>query len=352
MSYSTIDKIFLNIGFHSLIAQEMISSIEDIISAKKINSISIIKPIFLTGLARAGSSLLLRLLTSTNQLATHTYRDMPFILCPMLWKKISSRHYLYSKERERTHSDGLKINFDTPEAFEEVIWKHYFKDKYSKNLIHLTDQENENEEFELFFHSHIKKIILNSISSKKRLEMRYVSKNNANISRIKYISKIFKDAFFIVPVRNPVEQVRSLMRQHENFLKIQSHDNFSKKYMDYLGHYEFGKSFKRINFKEKFSDNTLSWDHRNEDFWIEYWCDAYESLRDLYQEGVNIIFVIHERLCNDPHSVLSNLFSRSHLNPHSINKNMLSIIKAKNEKTVSPTIHKRSLEIYEQLKQL
>jgi len=351
MTYSLIDKTILNIGFHSLIGQEMISSVEDLLLAKKTRTITIEQPIFLTGLARSGTSLLLRLLVKTNQGTTHTYRDMPFVLCPIFWKMISSNWYLSSEDKERSHKDGLKINFDSEEAFEEIIWKHFFKTKYSENLIQPIGREDQNDEFNLFFVNHIKKMMLKNNTANNKLPIRYISKNNANISRIQYISNIFKDAVFVVPVRNPVTHVRSLMNQHKNFSEIQSRDNFSKKYMDYLGHYEFGKSFKRINFRNKYEKDSASWPLDNEAFWIDYWCDAYKSLMDLHDKGSNIVFVIYEHLCNDPKNTLNELFSRLKWGSDTIN-DILPIIKRCEIDQSSPPIYQRALELYNRLNEV
>ena len=52
-------------------------------------NIDIIKPVFITGLARSGTTILLRNLYASNQFSSTTYEDMPFILCPNLWSKFN-----------------------------------------------------------------------------------------------------------------------------------------------------------------------------------------------------------------------------------------------------------------------
>ena len=45
--------------------------------------------IFITGLARAGTTILLNALYKSNIFGSLSYSDMPFILAPNLWSKIS-----------------------------------------------------------------------------------------------------------------------------------------------------------------------------------------------------------------------------------------------------------------------
>jgi hypothetical protein len=46
-------------------------------------------------------------------------------------------------------------------------------------------------------------------------QLRYLSKNNANISRIGTLLQLFPTSKILVVFRNPLAQIRSLARQHE-----------------------------------------------------------------------------------------------------------------------------------------
>ena len=73
-------------------------------------------------MARSGSTILLNSIYKTDIFASLTYADMPFVLAPNLWSKISlirSKSNLILKER--AHKDGIKISTSSPEAFEEVF---------------------------------------------------------------------------------------------------------------------------------------------------------------------------------------------------------------------------------------
>ena len=80
--------------------------------------------IFIAGLARAGTTILLNALYESNIFASISYADMPFVLAPNLWSKISFKKKDL-KLKERAHGDGIKVSTDSPEAFEEVFWKTF-----------------------------------------------------------------------------------------------------------------------------------------------------------------------------------------------------------------------------------
>ena len=76
---------------------------------------------YITGLARAGTTILLNTIYSSKKFASYTYRDMPFIISPNLWNIVSKR--IKSKKSVlRKHNDNILINLDSPEQFEEVFW--------------------------------------------------------------------------------------------------------------------------------------------------------------------------------------------------------------------------------------
>ena len=80
--------------------------------------------VFVAGLARSGTTILLNAIHESHKFASLSYNDMPFVLAPNLWSKIS-----FDKKNigliERSHGDGIKISTESPEAFEEVFWKTF-----------------------------------------------------------------------------------------------------------------------------------------------------------------------------------------------------------------------------------
>ena len=65
--------------------------------------------IFVSGLARAGTTLLLRMLYETGEFASLTYRDMPLVMAPNFWKGISAPFQKSAERKERAHPDHVLI---------------------------------------------------------------------------------------------------------------------------------------------------------------------------------------------------------------------------------------------------
>lgn len=288
-SYTALDRAIHNLSFGSITLQKMLIYLENKIFRGRVNEIEIKKPIFITSLPRAGTTILLESLSMLPNIATHTYRDMPFIFTPILWDKISRFFRNKSELKERAHGDGIKINEDSPEALEESIWYRLFKHKYQNGRISLW--KNADDHFSLFFKDHIKKIIL--IRSINHKLSRYVSKNNANISRIPVIKTIFPDSKILIPLRDPIEHAISMYQQHKNFLDKHRNDHFSEKYMSDIGHFEFGLLHRPILFDGLY-DLTYKLSPESLDYWIVYWISGFNYLKD--QENVD--FLSFEDLMN------------------------------------------------------
>ena len=78
--------------------------------------------------------------------------------------------------------------------------------------------------------------------------LRYLSKNNLNIARLAAPPESLRRGTILVPFRDPVQQAASMLRQHEWFLEIHEEDDFVREYMETIGHHEFGKGLKLIDF--------------------------------------------------------------------------------------------------------
>ena len=86
--------------------------------------------VFVSGLARAGTTILMRTFFDTGQFRSLSYRDMPFVLMPGIWKNLSKSFQKQEKAKERAHGDGIYVDFDSPEAFEEVFWRTFSGNEY------------------------------------------------------------------------------------------------------------------------------------------------------------------------------------------------------------------------------
>ncbi len=307
-SYSALDRFVHRMAFASTGLQKAIADIEDRLYAKAFSETPLTRPVFLTSLPRAGTTLFLNVLYNTGAFATHTYREMPFVMIPWLWHTITRPFYKEGSTFERAHGDGMMIDYDSVEAFEEIVWKAFWPKHYLVDRIKpwVADAVDPDEAFPEFFSRHMQKVIALQLekASSPGQSFRYLSKNNANIARLPLLARLYPDALFLVPFRNPVNHVASLMRQHERFLQIHVTDAFAMRYMRDIGHYEFGANLKPINFKG-WLDADYPEDVTRSAFWFAYWCAAYEAL--LVDAPENLILVSYDACCENPAPVLSAL---------------------------------------------
>jgi hypothetical protein len=196
---------------------------------------------------------------------------------------------------ERAHGDGMLFNVDSPEAFEEVFWKMFWREHYKKDRI-LPWRVEEHDEFFDFFRGHMRKII--AIRRKDSVFVpRYVSKNNVNIARLDLLHFRFPEALILVPFRRPLQQAASLLRQHQNFIQIHKRDRFARYYMASIGHHDFGENLRPIDF-DGWLEKKTSRDPTTLSFWLEYWIAAHGYL--LKKAAPNVSFISYEALCEDP----------------------------------------------------
>ncbi len=324
-NFSWLEKVFFRIIFKINFINKVLFDIEKVFIHKK-NSIN--KSIFICGLPRSGTSILLNKIYSSKAFASCTYRNMPFILSPNIWS-FFSKFLKKSNYSERAHKDGIKINIDSPEAFEEVFWRITMGKEYiQENSLIEHDLSSETiEEFKIF-----KELVC---QSKKKNN--YLSKNNNNILRIGDISKNFKDSKCIIMFRDPLNQSISLRKQFFNFKKIHKEDIFFKNYMSFLGHFEFGMNYKKYNFEIKKKTNT-----EDLDFWLEKWYQVYDYL--LNKKEDNITFLSYENFCEKPKYYLNKIIGDekiiSNIDLNDIKNNNLKIMHESEIKKKAYTLYK------------
>jgi hypothetical protein len=253
------------------------------------------KPVFITGLARSGSTTLLNLLYDTQQFRSLTYQDMPFIMMPGIWQTMRGGSAQESTPKERAHGDRIAINEQSPEAFEEVFWLTFCAQEYVRDTRLITHAPSF-ETREAF--SHFVQHVLQSGTNGK---LRYLSKNNNNILRIPALRQTFADATILVPFRSPLQQAASLLRQHQRFLQRHRQDNFEKDYMKWLGHFEFGANHKAFSF----GDSTNPYPIEQLNYWLHTWLDVYSHILVSTPESVQAIG--YEAACAAPEQFCSKL---------------------------------------------
>ncbi|MDX2471674.1 MAG: sulfotransferase domain-containing protein [SAR324 cluster bacterium] len=260
--------------------------------------------VYVCGLARSGTTILLRLLDQQKVFKSLSYRDMPFVLAPNLWNRVINKSSKEAVLTERAHGDGIAVDFDSPEAFEEVFWKtfcgeetdgKYFKIKPATKQI-LKDFAD------------YRAVVANSkftLSENGERQFRYLSKNNNNIGRLKSLCEE-KTTTILLVYRNPVDCALSLFRQHQRFIESEVEDSFTKAYMGWLSHHEFGPGHLPFDFAAKDMNPALSTEDPN--YWLDYWIAVHIYLLEKHDLD-QIHLVNHDVMKSLPREVIGAITS-------------------------------------------
>ena len=85
--YSFFQQQLHHLSLGSKFIKESLFEIEKILFKPKLNDIINNKHIFISGLPRSGTTILLQFIHCFNKHASITYNDMPFIMAPNLFSK-------------------------------------------------------------------------------------------------------------------------------------------------------------------------------------------------------------------------------------------------------------------------
>lgn len=291
-----------------------LGNLESRLRSEDIEDIEIEKPVFVCGLARAGTTILLEVLSSHPDLGSHRYRDDPFLFTPIFWNRFLERlPEKRSGAAERAHGDGIEVTSESPEAFEEVLWMAFFDCLHDPQQSSVLDGSARHPAFEKFYLDHLRKVLW------VRGRGRYLSKTNYNLTRLEYLLKLFPDARFVVPVRAPAAHIASLMKQHKLFSEGESRHPRALEHMRRIGHFEFGLDRRPINV----ADGTMPAILRAFDSglevrgWALYWASLHNWLADrleadeVLRQAVQV--VRFEDLCRESEPTLRRLFDHCRL---------------------------------------
>jgi sulfotransferase family protein len=311
----SIKKSHVPTGLH--LASKMVAStlgfwkalgnLESFALAKDLHSQEIIKPIFVSGVARSGSTILTEVLSQHPRLACHHYSDFPITWIPYWWNSLRKRLPLPKQEpQERAHRDRLMVTSNSPEAIEEVLWMHFFPAAHKPDRSHVMGGQESHPQFEKFYRDHIHKLLL------VRNRQRYVAKNNYHATRIEYLLKLFPDARFIIPIRDPVQQVASLLKQHRRFSQQNVADSRVSRQLQLSGHYEFGPRRCPIIVDES---RLTHYGQELEDvaWYANQWADVYGFLHKRMEENQTLakacLVVRYEDVCSQTSKSLGKIFA-------------------------------------------
>jgi hypothetical protein len=267
-------------------------------------------PIYISGLARSGSTILLELLSQHPGLASHRYRDFPPVFTPWLWNWFVDRAAMApERPAERAHKDRLVVTSESPEALEEPVWMAFFPQLHQGKGNEALDQATTNPAFETFYRNHQRKLML------VRGGGRYLAKANYNVTRLPYLIKLFPRARFIIPIRDPIWHVASLMKQHALFCREAYNDPRIADHLRRTGHFEFGPGRKAVSLAD--SDTPAAealWCAGCEAAgWAQLWANVYGHVRALIADRQDIrdavMIVRYEDLCTHPRETVAEVMS-------------------------------------------
>jgi len=263
--YNFFQRLLHDFLLGSKFIKKSLYRIEKFIYLKKIE-IQNHKHIFITGLPRSGTTILLNFLYSSDNFCSLKHSNMPFIMSPNISRLFQKKNFT---SQERYHQDGIIFDSYSPEAFDEVFFSSFNSFEIKNEFLNYVQ------------------LILQYENTK-----RYLSKNNSNFKRIDIISSLLSNSLFIIPIREPLQHSYSLLTQHFRFTRLQRRYDFARRYMNYLGHHTFGINHIPWNKPHKYKD------YKNINYWLEQWILFYKDIYENYSNYLNCRFVVYEKLNN------------------------------------------------------
>lgn len=250
------------------------------------------KFLIVSGLARAGTTALTKLIYRSGKFHSLTYANLPFLLSVNIWRKFYNPKE--AKLKQRAHGDRVLFGYNTVEAFEEYFFKAFLKDGFVREFS-LVQHDIDTGTFANYL------VYQDLIRRKKNSNTIYLAKNNNLILRYRSLRALNPDFKAIFLFRDPLDHSLSLLKQHRRFSKLQNEDHFVKEYMDWLGHHEFGLNQKYFAFQEFPWENDFTKDSIN--YWIFVWIDYYSMLLTLVDDP-DLFLVDYDDLLKFPDELI------------------------------------------------
>lgn len=300
--------------------------------------------IFISGLARSGTTALLNHLVNLKIGHSLTYQDLPFLFMPNVagqmggFKKVSA-------PKERAHGDNILINEESPEAIDEIFWKNQLGNNYilDKQMVLHEPSESDLKAYKKFIQLHLF----------KAQQSTYLTKNNNTILRLHgFMNQTILDTNFLFAIREPFAHASSLLKQHIRFVDMHQKDTFSRTYFDSLGHHEFGMHLKSFDLKDEALNAELSsLDPLHLDYWLVNWLNYYQYL--MAHLSPDWILVDFNDLCGRPNEVMKQIAQKWDFEVQALNLSAYQApIYPSNEEVYSASLLIRCQQLYQKLQSL
>jgi len=288
-----------------------LGNLETSVLADEIGGIAIDRPLYVTSLARAGTTIVTEMLERHPDVTSHRYSDFPNCWTPY-WRN----HLLRATRREtpalqeRAHHDRIQVSNDSPEAVEEVLWMYFFPGAHDSRASVVLGNSTSNPAFEDFYRAHVRKLLAVRGCS------RYLAKGNYNITRLAYLRRLFPDARFVIPLRDPVHHIASLAKQHALFTSASAEDPRVARLLALSGHFEFGPQRQYVHCGDDAAAQAIGacWaDGREVEGWARYWASTYSLLARQLEDSPGlpdaVLLFRYEDLCEHAEAVIDALLA-------------------------------------------
>jgi hypothetical protein len=287
--------------------------LETSVLTQELAGVALQRPIWVSGLARSGSTLLHEVVSAHPTVATHRIKDYPMVFTPYWWRRATA-HLRPQAPRERPHRDGILVTTESPDALEEMVWMAFFPRCHDPSRSNLVGPETRQRSFESFYIAHLRKLLLAEGAT------RYAAKANYHLTRLSYLVRLCPDARFVIPIRSPATHIASLMRQQQIFAAGQRRHRRALAFMQRSGHFEFGLDRRPMHLGDggRVRQIVHAWDAGQEVRGLAlYWDMVYRYVAELLATDAGVraaaLVVRFETLCDAPRETLREVLDHCQL---------------------------------------
>ncbi|MEM9530675.1 MAG: sulfotransferase [Pseudomonadota bacterium] len=311
-----------------------LARLETAVLGDELAAIELEAPIYVTGLARAGTTIVTEMLAQVAGVTSHQYADFPFIFTPYWRNWLAQRSQVGTPVTvERAHQDRIRVSVNSPEAFEEVLWMAFDRPLHHERTATPLAAAAAPAGFDRLYRDHVKKLLA------VRGVRRYLAKGNYNLLRLRWLTEHVDNPRFIIMIRHPRWHVASLMKQHALFLKAQEADDRTGRQLAASGHFEFGPLRRATGFAGEDGAREVEslWAAgENVRAWARLWAQAYTVLAEAIadpQLRPHLYCLQYEELCERPESSIDQIAA------HALLEDIADVRNRYAEKLSAPTYY-------------